>query len=122
MNTLKLFNEQREVMDKRLKEQDELIENLNDYQKKVENEIILQREINSKLETEVKLLEEDNDILKRDYEKAIRQTEEYKSSYEQAIKGLNYSKNESVKNLTNYEQIKNKLEVRLIIHLGNSQK
>jgi DNA repair exonuclease SbcCD ATPase subunit len=108
--TVKLLNEQKELLEAKLKEQETQIENYLELNKKLEHDISVLNYIKKKEENQEKLKLDENEGLRKDLTKAHKTIEEYRLQAEQTNQALAKSLENSAKYLTNYEQLKVKFE------------
>jgi hypothetical protein len=110
MYTIKLLNEQKEILEKRIKEQETIIVNYQEYTKKQEINQNSNKEILLKLEQEFRMKEEELNSIRSDIKQSSKVLEQNKIAYEETLKALNESQKSLAKSLANYEQMKVRYE------------
>jgi E3 ubiquitin-protein ligase BRE1 len=108
--TISLLTEMKEVLDKKNQVFKEQIENYEIYTKKMEDELEMQKQLNSSLEDEQKLNEKDIEILKAKNIENLKTIEKEKVSKEDLQNKYNEIKNWKKKQLIDYDVLKAKYD------------
>lgn len=110
MNTIKLLNDERDSMDKRIKDLEEIKEDYIVYLKKIENNLNHQTEINNKLQEESNIKGNQIELLNKEMSKLTKKLEQSIKSQENTELALKKSTTELAKHAGNYEQMRAKYE------------
>jgi hypothetical protein len=110
LHTIKLLNEEKDILDRRMKDQEALIQTYQELNKKFEQDLAILKEIRLKEDQEYRQKSEEIESLKKTIISYYKNNEELRGTYENALSALNISQGNSAKNLTNYEQLKIKYE------------
>jgi hypothetical protein len=110
LHTIKLLNEVKEILDKRLRDQEDMIQTLMEINKKNEYDISVMKDIKIKEEQEMKLKNDELESLKKRYIDIHKNNEELRNKYDEINNALKVSQANSSKHLVQYEQLKTKYE------------
>jgi hypothetical protein len=110
LHTIKLLNEEKDILEKRIRDQDIIIQSYLELNKKLEQDITILKDIRLKEEQEKLCKNEEIENLKKTVINYHKNNEEIRNIHETAINALNISQTNSAKHLSQYEQLKIKYE------------
>jgi hypothetical protein len=108
--TIKLLNEQKESLEQRIRDQEAQIENYIEYSRKLDQEILIIKQIKLREEAQGKLKQDESEILRKELTKMLKSCEEYRLQAEQTNQALVKSLESNGKYIANFEQMKIKFE------------
>jgi len=110
MKTIKILNDEKEVLEKRNKEQEMIIENYSEYTKKHESIQNSNKELQLKLEQELRLKDEEINSIRGEIKQSSKIIEQNRIAYEETLRALNETQKSLAKSSANYEHMKVRYE------------